>query len=193
MSKKSHRTKKPKQAAGRAPQRPRQRSAKQTAIEAVNRIDEGIWTADGEEKPFWETKRLNEMSAPEWESLCDGCGQCCLIKIEDEDTTDLYLTRLTCSLLDVGCCRCKDYENRHTVMSDCVALDPKNVETIAWLPESCAYRRVAEGRGLAWWHPLISGDPDTVHQAGVSVRGWALPEDRARSPYIQHYIIGEIG
>jgi uncharacterized cysteine cluster protein YcgN (CxxCxxCC family) len=141
--------------------------------------------------PFWATKRLEEMSRAEWESLCDGCGQCCLIKVEDEDTTSIYLTRLACRLLDVGSCRCSDYAKRHASVPDCVVIDPKNVRKLKWLPESCAYKRIAEGRGLAWWHPLVSGDPDTVHQAGVSVRDWARSEVGVRPGAIARYIVGE--
>jgi uncharacterized cysteine cluster protein YcgN (CxxCxxCC family) len=143
--------------------------------------------------PFWAVKRLHEMSRAEWESLCDGCGQCCLIKVEDEDTTDIYLTRLACRLLDVGSCRCSDYANRHASVPDCVVIDTQNVRKLKWLPESCAYRRIADGRGLAWWHPLVSGDPDTVHQAGVSVRDWARSEEGVQPSSIARYIIGEAG
>ncbi len=143
--------------------------------------------------PFWAVKRLHEMSRAEWESLCDGCGQCCLIKVEDEDTTDIYLTRLACRLLDVGSCRCSDYANRHASVPDCVVIDTGNVRKLKWLPESCAYRRIADGRGLAWWHPLVSGDPDTVHQAGVSVRDWARSEEGVKPSAIARYIIGEAG
>ena len=155
--------------------------------------DAGLTGPDQTPRPFWETKAIDALTEAEWESLCDGCGQCCLLKLEDEDTGDVYLTRLACRLLDVGHCRCKDYANRHAVMADCLSIGPDNVASIAWLPESCAYRRVAEGRGLAWWHPLVSGDPATVHQAGVSVRDWAVAEDRARVPSLAHYIIGEVG
>lgn len=142
-------------------------------------------------KPFWEVKPLEAMSHDEWESLCDGCGQCCLLKVEDEDTSDVYLTRLACRLLDVGSCRCSDYKKRHTRVADCEVITPENVRELTWLPESCAYRRLAEGRGLAWWHPLVSGDPDTVHEAGVSVRGWAESEKGVRESAIARYIIGE--
>jgi uncharacterized protein len=143
-----------------------------------------------EPAPFWETKTLQEMTRPEWESLCDGCGQCCLVKIEDEDTSDVYLTRLSCQLLDVGSCRCCDYENRHASEPDCIVFTPENVGEISWLPESCAYKRIAEGRGLAWWHHLVSGDPETVHQAGVSVRSWARSEKGVRPSAVARYIIG---
>jgi uncharacterized protein len=120
---------------------------------------------------FWKTKALEEMTASEWESLCDGCGRCCLEKLEDEDTGKLYFTHIGCRLLDSDSCACKDYANRHKKVPDCVRLTPSNVRTLKWLPPSCGYRLVAEGKDLYWWHPLLSGDPETVHQAGVSVRG----------------------
>lgn len=170
-----------------------QRTPTQSWIGPGAAADADLTTDDQTARPFWETKEIDELTPAEWESLCDGCGQCCMLKVEDEDTGDVYITRLACSLLDVGACRCKDYASRHTVMPDCLTLGPENVETIAWLPESCAYRRVAEGRGLAWWHPLVSGDPETVHQAGVSVRDWAVGENPARVANIAHYIIGEVG
>ncbi len=120
---------------------------------------------------FWKTKTLEEMSDAEWESLCDGCARCCLEKLEDEDTGKIYFTHVSCKLLDAGLCTCKDYTNRSDQVADCVRLTPENVRTLNWLPPSCGYKLVAEGRDLYWWHPLISGDPDTVHEAGVSVRG----------------------
>ena len=120
---------------------------------------------------FWKTKTLEEMSNAEWESLCDGCARCCLEKLEDEDTGKIYFTHVSCKLLDAGLCACKDYQNRSDQVPDCVRLTPENVRTLNWLPPSCGYKLVAEGRDLYWWHPLISGDPNTVHEAGVSVRG----------------------
>src|SRR5256714_8728243 len=120
---------------------------------------------------FWKTKTLDEMSGAEWESLCDGCGRCCLEKLEDEDNGKIYFTHISCRLLETNLCSCKDYANRHEKVPDCVRLTPQNVRTLNWLPPSCGYRLVAEGKDLYWWHPLISGDPDTVHEAGVSVRG----------------------
>ena len=106
------------------------------------------------------------MSDAEWESLCDGCARCCLEKLEDEDTGKIYFTHVSCQLLDAGLCACKDYPHRSEQVPDCVRLTPENVRTLNWLPPSCGYRLVAEGRDLYWWHPLISGDPDTVHEAG---------------------------
>jgi len=127
--------------------------------------------SSGQEEFFWKTKTLEEMSNAEWESLCDGCARCCLEKLEDEDTGKIYFTHVGCKLLDAGACSCKDYANRSDRVPDCVRLTPDNVRTLSWLPPSCGYRLVAEGRDLYWWHPLISGDPNTVHEAGVSVRG----------------------
>lgn len=129
--------------------------------------------------PFWETKRLEEMTRPEWESLCDGCGRCCLHKLRHEDDDSLSFTNVACRLLDLKSCRCGNYADRHRVVPDCVALTPRTVREIDWLPPSCAYRTLAEGRRLAWWHPLVSGDPQSVHAAGVSVRDRAVSEERS--------------
>jgi uncharacterized protein len=120
--------------------------------------------------PFWKTKTLEEMTAAEWESLCDGCGKCCLAKLEDEDTGDIFWTSVGCRLLDAGTCRCADYSNRLAQVPDCVKLTPEKVRTLSWLPSTCAYRLVAEGRDLFSWHHLRSGRRESVHEAGVSVR-----------------------
>jgi uncharacterized protein len=121
--------------------------------------------------PFWREKPLAAMSSTEWESLCDGCGRCCVLKLEDEDTGDILHTDVGCTLLDPNTCRCRDYANRQTKVSDCVRLTPEKVETIPWLPETCAYRLLDEGQDLPAWHPLVTGDPRSVHRAGISVRG----------------------
>lgn len=121
-------------------------------------------------RPFWKTKTLEEMSSDEWESLCDGCGRCCLVKLEDADTGDIMFTDVGCSLLDEGSCRCGDYPNRQAKVPDCVRLTPEAVRSLSWLPRTCGYRLVAEGKDLADWHPLVSGRADTVHEAGISVR-----------------------
>jgi len=126
---------------------------------------------DGDEVPFWRSKSLAEMTDGEWESLCDGCGRCCLNKLEEEDTGRVHYTDVGCRLLDGTTCRCKDYKNRGEEVDDCVRLSPDTVADLKWLPPSCAYRLLAHGGDLYWWHPLVSGDPDTVHAAGVSVRG----------------------
>ena len=125
---------------------------------------------------FWDDKTLEEMNQEEWEALCDGCGRCCLMKLEDEDTGDIYVSDVRCRLLDGQSCRCSDYPNRLAQVPDCIKLTPENVRSIAWIPVTCAYRRVAEGRGLAWWHPLLSGDPQTVVDVGVLVRGRTVSE-----------------
>lgn len=128
------------------------------------------------DKPFWETKRLDELSVPEWESLCDGCGLCCLIRFEDEDTGEIIPTRVHCRLFDADLCRCSDYTRRKETVPDCIKLTPWNVEGLAWMPGSCAYRRLWEGKPLPRWHPLLTGDPESVHRAGVSIRRQTVSE-----------------
>ncbi len=128
------------------------------------------------EPPFWKTTPLAAMTVEQWESLCDGCGRCCLHKLRDEDTGELAFTRVACRLLDHQTCRCTNYADRQRIVPDCVALRPEDLSRIDWLPPSCAYRLVAEGQDLPSWHPLRTGDPDSVHRAGVSVRGRAVDE-----------------
>lgn len=137
--------------------------------------------------PFWQTKSLDEMSPAEWESVCDGCGRCCLHKLRDDDTEELAFTNVACRLLDLGTCQCSNYPNRRTFVPDCVSLTPAMVREIDWLPPSCAYRLLAEGRDLFPWHHLRSGDPATVHTAGASVLGRAIDE-REAGP-VEDYVV----
>ncbi|MCZ2204078.1 YcgN family cysteine cluster protein [Bartonella sp. A05] len=124
----------------------------------------------GEDVPFWKVKKLEEMSISEWESLCDGCGLCCLHKVEDDDTGDTYTTGVACRLLDGETCQCSDYAHRQSIVPDCVVLDITTIKTARWLPENCAYRLIYEGKDLQWWHPLVSRNDQTVHQARSSAR-----------------------
>lgn len=145
---------------------------------------------DNEQPPFWKTKQFADMTAAEWESLCDGCGRCCLEKLEDEDTGAIYFTNVACRLLDGENCGCRHYATRFSLVDDCVQLTPENVAGLPWLPPTCGYRLVAEGRDLYWWHPLVSGDPQTVHEAGVSVRGrLAGNEEAIPDADLEDYIV----
>jgi uncharacterized cysteine cluster protein YcgN (CxxCxxCC family) len=125
---------------------------------------------------FWTHVKLADMSESEWESLCDGCGKCCLIRLEDEDTGEIYTTDVSCKLLDGKNCQCRDYANRKSFVPDCVKLTPQNMGELSWLPKTCAYRLVDEGKPLFAWHHLISGDTQSVHAAGISVKDKATPE-----------------
>ena len=129
--------------------------------------------------PFWKQKSLLDLSLDEWESLCDGCGKCCLHKLEDEDTGEISYTDVACALLDTSICRCTNYVERTFLVPDCVELTATNLSSLQWLPPTCAYRLIDEGKDLAWWHPLVSDDPNTVHEAGISVRGRAIAEKKA--------------
>jgi hypothetical protein len=140
-------------------------------------------------KPFWESKSLAEMTREEWESLCDGCGRCCLKKLEYEDTGEVVYTDVACRLLDVDRCRCSHYAQRIKRVTDCVELTPSNLQQTQWLPDTCAYRRLAEGKPLEWWHPLVSGDRDTVHRAGISVRGRAVSERHVHPEDLEERVI----
>ena len=128
-------------------------------------------------KPFWKTKTLSEMSVPEWESLCDGCGKCCLLKLEDEDSGDIAYTRLHCRLFDGSKCLCSDYDNRKAIVPDCVQLTPNAVSELKWMPKSCSYRLLHEGKDLPDWHHLVCGDRERIHIEGHSVRDQTLSED----------------
>jgi uncharacterized protein len=128
-------------------------------------------SSDPARQPFWRTKSLETLSRSEWESLCDGCGRCCLVKLEDEDTAEIHATNIGCTLFDARSCRCVDYANRSSRVPDCVTLTPAAVRALKWLPPTCGYRLVADGKDLPWWHPLVSGDRETVVTAGISVRG----------------------
>ncbi|MEX1083707.1 MAG: YcgN family cysteine cluster protein [Xanthobacteraceae bacterium] len=140
--------------------------------------------------PFWKTKSLGQMTAAEWESLCDGCGRCCLQKLQDADTDETFYTSVGCRLLDTHACRCTDYENRSAKVKDCVRLTPRNINRIAWLPPTCGYKLAAAGRDLYWWHPLVSGDAETVHAAGISVRGRVRKsEDEVPDAELEDYIV----
>ena len=129
------------------------------------------------DKRYWETKPLSAMTRAEWEGLCDGCGKCCIHKLEDEDTGELHPTNVACRLLDRRSGLCKDYKHRHAYVPECVRLTPAKLREIDWLPLTCAYRLVDEGRPLPDWHYLVSGDREAVHRAGESVRGWTVSED----------------
>ncbi|MSO76781.1 MAG: YcgN family cysteine cluster protein [Alphaproteobacteria bacterium] len=142
------------------------------------------------QEPFWRGKTLGDLSAVEWEALCDGCGKCCLLKLEDADTGKIETTAVACKLLDIGTCRCSDYGRRKRRVPDCIPLTPENVPMIGWLPSTCAYRLVHEGRDLYWWHPLVSGDADSVHRAGMSVRHKVLSEKEAGGPSkLPNYVV----
>lgn len=146
---------------------------------------------DGIAPKFWERKTLDEMNRPEWEALCDGCGKCCLNKMEDEDGT-IALTRLACRLLDDKTCMCSQYPIRHQFVPECIVMTPKTLEdNMYWLPQTCAYRLKYEGRPLYDWHPLIAGDSRKMHAAGVSVQNRTIPETEVDEDDWDDHIITE--
>lgn len=128
-------------------------------------------------EPFWKTLSLAEMSTSQWESLCDGCGKCCVVLLEDEDDGSVWETDVACKLYDCDKRRCTDYANRHSIVPDCVRLTPENAGTLAWMPNSCAYRRLALGQDLPDWHPLITGDPASTARSGNAARKTLMNED----------------
>lgn len=141
------------------------------------------------ENPFWKVKSLDQLTQGEWESLCDGCGLCCLTKLEDWDTGEVAYTSVACRLLDGDSCHCSDYENRQAKVPDCIQLTPKTVREIHWLPPTCGYRLVRDGQDLYWWHPLLSGDPETVHQAGISAQGRTISEEEVDAEDLEDYVV----
>ena len=141
-----------------------------------------------DQNAFWKNKTLRQMSPSEWEALCDGCGKCCLVKLIDDLTDDLHYTTVACKLLDCESCRCGDYENRKSLVEDCVILSPRLIEELHWMPSTCAYRLIYEGKDLYWWHPLISGNSNTVHEAGISVRGRVISEREVKDSELPKYI-----
>lgn len=141
---------------------------------------------------FWERHKLQDLTADEWEAVCDGCGKCCLNKLEDPDTGEIAFTRVACRLLDDESCRCAQYDIRKTLVPECVVLKPQNIGEIAyWMPATCGYRLLFEGKPLYDWHPLVSGDPNSVHDVGASVRGWTVPEFEVPEEEWEDYIIEE--
>ncbi len=141
---------------------------------------------------FWERKAFNALSPAEWEALCDGCGKCCMNKLEDEDSGEVVLTNIACRLFDDTNCRCAQYDIRHQFVPDCIVLKPSNIEdNLYWMPETCAYRLVYEGKPLFEWHPLISGTADTVYKAGVSMQNATVPEFEIPEDDWEDYIIEE--
>lgn len=141
------------------------------------------------QRVFWAAKTLTQMSAEEFEAVCDGCGKCCLHKLEDEDTDEVYYTKVACRLLDAETCRCTSYERRQQEVEGCLVLTPNNVKDMWWLPETCAYRLLDAGLPLFDWHPLVSGDPDSVHKANMSVAGKVVPETSVAEEDFEDYIV----
>jgi uncharacterized cysteine cluster protein YcgN (CxxCxxCC family) len=142
-----------------------------------------------EKKHFWQIKTLDQMTADEWEALCDGCGLCCLVKIEDEDHGDVYNTSVACRQLDIESCRCRDYENRLLDVPMCIQVTVDNLPQLGWLPATCAYKCLYEGRSLPEWHHLITGDETSVHDAGVSAKWFAVSEEFVHPQQLEEFIL----
>ncbi|MGM0982457.1 MAG: YcgN family cysteine cluster protein [Pseudomonadota bacterium] len=138
---------------------------------------------------FWERFDLEELTSEEWEALCDGCGQCCLLKFQDDTSGELAVLNVACELLDIHSCRCSDYAHRFEKVPDCTQLTPERIDDFRWLPKSCAYRRLAEGRKLAAWHPLIAGGPERMHRKGISVRSFAVSQRDVPEEELEEHII----
>jgi hypothetical protein len=140
-------------------------------------------------QPFWQSKTLTEMTQAEWESLCDGCAKCCLHKLQDEDSGDVYYTKVACRYLDLEQCRCRDYSRRQMQVPTCLCLKPEDIAEFHWLPSTCAYRLIAEGKPLPAWHHLVSGSHDTIHEQEISVRGKVLSEEHVHPDGLQEHIV----
>jgi uncharacterized protein len=141
------------------------------------------------EQPFWRTKTLSQMTEAEWESLCDGCGKCCLVKLQDEDTGTILHTDVGCYLLDTKTCRCRRYRDRQRLVPDCIKVTPANIGDLAFMPSTCAYRLVAGGEALPWWHHLVSGRRDTIHRAGMSIRDRVIGEEEIDEDDLPEHIV----
>lgn len=144
-------------------------------------------------EPFWKRKSLEQMDREEWESLCDGCGLCCLQKLEDDEDGAVYYTRVACRLLDLNTCRCTDYPQRQRSVPDCVQLTAADAGRFTWLPPTCAYRLLAEGKDLPLWHPLVCGDPQAVHAERISQAGRMVSELRVNEEDWESYLIFRAG
>lgn len=142
----------------------------------------------GETKNFWEDRDLSELTREQWEQLCDGCGRCCLVKLEDADTGQLDYTSVACRLLNVETCRCRHYDERWELADDCVILTPDTIAELDWLPSTCAYRRLAQGMPLPAWHPLITGTTESVHAAGISVKNRVISEEYVADDDFENFI-----
>lgn len=139
--------------------------------------------------PFWKTKSLEDLTPEEWESLCDSCGKCCLHKLQDEDSGEIFYTYVVCRLMDLATCRCTAYLERTVLNPTCLKLDIEKVRTLTWLPDTCAYRLLREGKGLLDWHPLVSGSADTVFKAGLSVLGKCISEQEVNMDALEDFIV----